>query len=198
MAKKPRKWSNLQGQVPEEPVEVSPRELKVRAKADALRAERVPMKTLAQDYAALVEEEEFEEIAKKKRAIDYDALERVILDELTRVEELSGQDTWRGEGQTFSPKFTPIPTVFDKKSLLSWIHENNLDDLLDIHYSRLKSVVIEALKTDLAATMTPAQRAALKPGEPGSGQPPPGVSVYLRKGINHTMPKVRQLEDPDL
>src|ERR1041385_3404928 len=116
---KKRKWSNLAGQVPDEPKPPTERELKIRTRCDELRGlaldpdgRPVPaksMRDLAADYAALVEEESFEELAAKKRSVEYEALERVILDELNRVQELSGQDMWRGEGQTFSPKFNVVP-----------------------------------------------------------------------------------------
>lgn len=202
MAKrKGRAWSNLPGQVPDEPVPVTERELAIRKRADELRglaldpATNQPlaaktMRELAQEYASLVEEEDFESLAHKQRSVAYEALERVILAELARVEELSGQDTWRGEGQTFSPKFLPIPVITDRAALLRWIKEQGHEEyLLDVKDSRLKEVVLAALNTDAAAAMTPGERAQLRPGEPASGQPPPGVTVFVRRGINRTANK---------
>lgn len=200
MAKKARKWSNLDGQLPEEPKPLSEREVKIRVEVDKLRGmavdndtgELIPAKTmreLAADYAGLVEEESFEDLAQKKRSVKYEALERVIYDELRRVQELSGQDMWRGEGQTFSPKFSPIPVITDMAALEAWIEANGYEYLYTIDGGRLKNLVVEALDTDAAAAMSPAERAALKPGEAASGQPPPGVSVFLRKGVNRTETK---------
>lgn len=200
MAKKARKWSNLEGQLPEEPKPLTDREVAIRAETDKLRGEAVDpdtgqlypaktMKELAEDYASLVEEEDFEDLAHKKRSVNYEALERVMLAELQRVQEFSGQDMWRGEGQTFSPKFVVIPVITDMVALEAWIEEKGYEYLYEIGSGKLKNLVIEALDTDAAAAMTPAERANLKPGEAASGQPPPGVSVFLRKGVNRTASK---------
>ena len=200
MAKKARKWSNLEGQIPEEPVVLSEREQKIRDECDKLRGFAVDpttnepiaaksMKELAQEYASLVEEESFEELAQKTRSVQYEALERVIYGELQRVKDMSGQDMWRGEGQTFSPQFSVIPIISDKAALEQWIEENGYEYLYEIHSGRLKNLVVEALDTDAAAVLTPAERANLKPGQPASGQPPPGVSVFLRKSVHRTETK---------
>lgn len=182
MAKKARKWSNTGLQ--EEPVELSERELKIRA-ATAERDAKT-LKDLAEEYLGLIEEEEFEELAQKARSITYEALDRRIRTELVKVKDLSGHDTWRGEGMTFSPKTLLIPVVKDKKALRDWVKASGREDMMEIGAPKLKSIVVDAMNTDDAADMTPGERAKLKAGEPASGAPPPGVEVYTRPGVNAT------------
>lgn len=190
--KKARKWSNVN--VPNEPVTLTDREVAIRAEADKLRGmgrdekgEQLKPKTmreLAQEYKGLLEEEGFETLAQKTRSIQYEAYERVIRDELTKIEEMTGQDMWRGENMTFSPKNILIPVITDRAALRKWIEDTGQQDILEIPGPKLKSIVTEAMDTDGAATLTAEERHALKPGEPSSGQPPPGVSVFIRKGVN--------------
>lgn len=178
--KKARKWSNLHGHIEEAVVEVTEHELAIRAKADEWRGES--MNDLAAGYQALVEEEEFEELAAKKRSIAYEALERLIGDELKKVEELSGQDMWRGEGQTFSPKTTPIPVVYDKAALMKHIADTGQQSLLSLSGPTLRALVNDALEA--IVLMTPAERAALV--NVALDKPVPGVKLYLLKGVHRT------------
>ena len=195
MAKKPRKWSNQKDKLPAPPAESSQWMDKVFAAKDERKDKT--MAELAEEYKGLVEEEKFEELARKARNIIYEALERRMLEELEKVEQLSGQDVWRGGPGTFSPKFTPRPTVTDQAALDAWIVENKLESLLTLPSGRLSSIVAEAYDPDAAASMTPAQRAALKPGMPGSALPPPGVSVFLARGVNYTKPGNGRVRNPD-
>lgn len=139
------------------------------------------MNELALEYAGRVEEEEFETLASKKRSIEYEALERVILEQLRRVYELSGQDTWRGEGQLFSPQTTIIPVVYDKNKLMQYIKDSKQEHLLTIDGGRLKSLVVEVLES--FQTMTPEERAeqTATPLEPL-----PGVKLFLKNGVHRT------------
>jgi len=195
MAKKARKWTNLPGEVPAEVIEVSEKELAIRAAADERRAgvyedpldgQMLPrraktMNELAQEYRDLCEEEEFEDLASKRRAILFEALERLIGEQLKIVQEMSGQDTWRGEGQLFSPQVTPIPVVHDKAALAKYIEDNKLQSLLTLEYPRLKSLVIDKLE-ELTA-MTPKQRAA----ETSTlSDPLPGVKIFVKQGVHRT------------
>jgi hypothetical protein len=107
---------------------------------------------------------------------------------------------WRGQNQTFSPKFDVSPSVKDKSALMQWVHscvscgrtedECKCDEFinratqLSLAKPTLKSIVSEAYDSDIAELLTPAQRAQLKPGDPGSMMPPPGVSVYMVNGVN--------------
>ena len=198
---KNRKWSNLKGQIPDEPVEVNPRELLVREEADKWRGadgKDHDMSELAREYQSLCEEEEFEDLARKVRSVKYEGLERVIRERLEKVMELSGQDMWRGEGQVFSPKYQPIPTIADRTALVAWLKEKGIyQDLLILDTDAVVKMTKEALDTDMAVTLTPGERAKLQPGDPASGQPPPGVSVFFRKGVNRTEIKRKAKELPD-
>jgi len=178
---KKRQWTNLKGAVPEEVVEVSEKELAIRAATDERRNKS--MKELAAEYQGLVEEEEFADLAAKKRDIEYQALERLIGDELKRVQELSGQDTWRGEGQMFSPKISIIPVVADKETLTKFIKDEGMEALLTLEYPRLKSLVVSTLEK--FATMTPEERAALPSGVT-IATPVPGVKLFIKNGIHRT------------
>lgn len=195
MAKKARKWSNLKGTLPEAPSgETSEWMQKVFAAKDA-RSDKT-MAELAKEYQQLVEADEKAEEARKARNIIYEALERRILEELVKVEEVAGTDMWRGEGQTFSPKNVLRPTVTDRKALKDWIKEQGMEDLLELSHPRLQAIVNEAMDTSISATLTPKEREKLTPGQVGSGAPPPGVSVYIKTGVNRTGPRKKPL-DPD-
>jgi hypothetical protein len=186
---KPRKWSNLKGQLPDDPeqVQMSPWMEKVLTAKDARQSHT--MQQLQDEWVDLEQEEAFASLAEGERNIKYEALERRILEELERVKAVAGTDMWRGESKTFSPQFTPRPVVDDPAKLLQWIKDTKQEALLTLPAPRLKSLVCEALDTEAAAVMTPAQRAELKAGEPASGSPPPGVSVYLQTKVHHTTVK---------
>lgn len=189
---KPRKWSNLKGQVADVPVEMSPWMQEVMAQADA-RGDR-SMEDLAKEYYALEQEATLARQAESKRNILFAAIDRCILKHLERVKEVAGTDLWRGaEGGTFSPKFTPHPVVADPVALMQWLRDTDQLHLLTLPKSRLKSIVCEALDTELASSLTPAQRALIKPGDPSSGAPPPGVNVFLHTGVHHTSPRSTHL-----
>lgn len=205
---KDRAWSNLKGVIPDAPeqVELTPRTIKVIEEADKRRVKLVDeqehpvtMDDLAKEWSGLEEEEEFEELAKTQRNIIYDALTRRILEELEHVKAVAGTDMWRGDGQTFSPKFALNIKVTDPIALRKWVEETGQQHLLTIPRGRLNGIVAEAMKLDTAAALTPAERAALKPGQPGSGQPPPGVEVTLFTTVHHTNPskRTRRSSDPD-
>ncbi len=201
---KVRKWSNLKGQIPDA-VDLSPRGQEVIKEADTRRnketGEPVTMDDLALEWNGLEEEEAFEDMAREKRNIVYDALTKRILEELDRVKTMAGTDLWRGQDQTFSPKYMLNIRVTDPIALRKWVEETGQQHLLTIPVGRLKGIVGEAMNTDSAAAMTPAERATLKAGQPGSGMPPPGVEVSLFTTVHHTSTapgkKTRGSSDPD-
>lgn len=185
MAKKKRQWSNLEGVVPEVAEdELSEREVNIRTAMDQFRETTPAMKELAQEYQALVEEENFADLEARKRSVKFEALERLIRQQLKTVEEVSGQDMWRGEGQTFSPKTTIIPTVRDKEALIAYIKANGMEDTLTLPAPRLKSLVIDMLEA--FETMTPAQRVELSRKGITLENPIPGVELYLKPGVHRT------------
>lgn len=186
---KPRKWSNLQGQLAADPEEttLSPWMEEVLVLKDERKDKT--MDELALEFADLEEEEAFADLATSERNKKFKAIELRVLDELKRVEAVAGTDMWRGQGQTFSPKYTPRPVVTDPAALMQWIRETGQEDQLTLSAPRLKSIVNEVLDTELAALMSPAARAALKPGDAGSGLLPPGVAAFLQTSVHHTSAK---------
>lgn len=184
---KPRKWSNLAGQLPEDPRQshLSPWMQEVLAIKDE-KYNELSMSELKDEWAKLDEAQAAADALTSERNKQYKALELRVIEELKKVHEVAGTDMWRGDGHTFSPKFNPRPVVKDPVALRKWIEENDKEDLLTLSAPRLKSIVCEALDTELAAMMTPAQRAGLKPGDPSSGMPPPGVEVFLQTSVHHT------------
>lgn len=176
---KARKWSNFADTIPPPVAGVSERELKVREATDD-RADK-PMQELALEYQELVEEEEFEDLAKKARSIKYEALERRIRQELKKLDEYAGTDMWRGAGQTFSPQNMIIPVVTDRAALRQYLEDTKQQHLLTLDGSRLKSLVTDVLES--FETMTPAERAACTFTPE---QPLPGVKIYLKPGIHRT------------
>lgn len=195
--KKVRQWSNLKGQLRPDPeqVELSERMKRVLKEKDERAAKS--MNDLALEFASLEEEEAFEALAAHERNIKFEAIERRILEELQKIQDMAGTDMWRGDGHTFSPKYHPRPIVTDPGKLLTWIHDTGQDSLLRLLPPTLQSIVGEALNTDLAATLTPAQRAAMQPGSAGSGTPPPGVDVVLRTTVNHRGPGKKRRQGDD-
>lgn len=192
--KGPRKWSNLKDQLPAAPVNESGEWIeKVFREKDA--RQQLTMEQLSDEWAALVEEEDKAREAESERNIKFAALERRILEELEKVQEVSGQDVWRGKGRTFSPKIEPYPVVTDRAKLKAWIKEEGLDDLLTLPPATLKTLTKEAFDTEIAAMMSPAQRAKLKPGKAGSGQAPPGVTPFLKTTVNARVRASKRAQD---
>lgn len=187
---KVRKWSNLKGQVPDAPVNETTEWMQEVFREKDARKDK-SMDELQEEYAQLSEADEAAEAERAKRNIKYAALDRCILTKLEDVKKVSGQDMWRGNGHTFSPKFSPRPVVEDKAALRAWIKETNQEDQLELPTGRLNAIIAECMNTDLAKILTPAQRAMLRPGDPGSGIPPPGIKLFLQTSVHHTSPKVR-------
>jgi hypothetical protein len=186
MAKKPRKWSNLKGQLPAPPVDDNERLRRI----DEAKAERLTrtMDELAAEWARLDVEHDAAKVAERERNIKYAALEARILEEIDKIKAMAGTDIWRGAPGTFSPRYLPFSTVTDRDALLKWVKDSGLEDRLvtDLPTSTLNDIVKAALDPQVVAYLTPAQRAALRPGQPGSMQPPPGVKVYLKTTVGRT------------
>lgn len=196
MAKKKRAWANLKGTLPDAS-ENQPDEYtqKVLVAKDARQGQTLA--EMAQEWATLEEEEEFEDRTRYERNIKYRALELRILEELETVKAVAGTDIWRGEGQTFSPKHMLNVRITDPRALRDWVEQTGQQDQLTLPIGRLKAIVGEALDTDAAANMTPAQRSTLKAGDPASGAPPPGVAVALHTTVHHTSGTRKRSAAPD-
>lgn len=187
MSKKPRKWSNLKGQVPAAPGEDNNERLQ-RIQSERAKHEGKNMAELAAEWAALDREFTAATLAEKERNIKYDALEPLILAALDQIQALASTDIYRGPTGTFSPRYKPLPTVTDRPRLLQWIRDIGQADRLvtDLPGATLSDIIEAAYNKDVAALLTPAERAALQPGFPGSMQPPPGVNVYLKTAVGRT------------
>jgi hypothetical protein len=191
VGKKGRQWSNLRGVVPEQDEkEPTERELKVReaiAEREAHEDEHgnpVPAKSLrelAAEYGDLCEEEEFEDLAAKQRSIKYEAVERIFREKLEAIYEQTGHDTFRGEGQLFSPKTKIFIDVHDKAKLRKHIDDLGMNELLELPSGRLNSLVIEQLEK--FETMTVEERAEC-PYTPM--EPVPGVRLFIKRTVHRT------------
>lgn len=188
MAKKAKKWSNLGEVVPEEDKPLSEREIAVRKLMDELRVVNegettrpVTMKDLAQEYGSLSEEDDFAGKEAKRRSIRFEALERLIMPELRRIEEMSGQDKWRGEGQTFSPRTTIIPQIVDRAAFHKYLKDTSQEELFTVKDSKVRELVEDAIKT--VEEMSPEERAE---STFNLLEPLPGVKLFIKKSVNRT------------
>lgn len=152
----------------------------------AWEPEPMTMQEIADLYRSLEAQDQKAKEQQSIRNIWYAAIERRVMELLEGVKTTSGQDMWRGAGTTFSPKFTPDPVIEDPKALRQWIADNDMEDMLTLPTGRLQEIVKSALDPEIAAILTPAAREQLakSPGAAGSGAPPPGVKVFMRKGVN--------------
>lgn len=200
MGKKSRKWANLKGQLPEKAQDHLSPEFKLVLEEKDKRTGKT-MKELAEEYQSLEEEEAFAELEAAARRRVFDALDLLVLEKLEEVKRVAGADIWRGGDTlgTFSEKLQPRPLIKDKHTLLQWIRDTQQEHLLTLPKPRLTSIVCEALDVEEAVNMTPAERAAMQPGQPASGQPPPGVEVFLQRTVHRTSArrKVARPSDDD-
>lgn len=183
--KKAGKWANQVGTIPEEQKDtVSPWFKKVLEEKDTLQG--LSMAELDAKWAALEAEDEAVEEARKARNIKYEALEMRILEEIERIKTISGQESWRGNGTLITPKRVLRPSVKDKAALRAWVEEHDMEAMLELPSGRLNSLVTDAFDTENASILTPAQRATLSAGMPGSQLAPPGVEVFMKTTVNRT------------
>jgi hypothetical protein len=196
---KKRAWAHMVGKLPappvEETVEISEHMKKVFEAQDERRDKN--MEELVKEYEGLDDAEVLASVESSKRAIKYQALERIIYERLKKVKEASGQDMWRNAEHTFSPRFIPRPVVENPQALLAWVREKNMEALLTLPSGRLNSIIAEAYNEDIVAILSPDQRATLEPGDPGSFAPPPGVKVFLQEGVHHTSKRKKPTAEED-
>lgn len=175
MAKKAKQWTSLG--LPAEPEDKQSERFQEIIR---LKDERAQIK-----LADIVEElndvkDERDLISKRDQQLSRleEALERLILDAL----DTQGADQIKIGGRTFSERVDVIPLVEDRDAMLNWVKQT-CPELLKVDSGNLKTIVKEALDPEVAATMTPAQRAALEAGQPGSNKLPPGVGAYTRRTL---------------
>jgi|SRR5579859_2184816 len=176
---KPRKWSNLEGQLPAPPSQDPPEWVQKILDAKDFRHDYT-LADIEAEFAALDKEEERAKAEASDRNIRYAALESLALDRI----KADGIDLWRGKLFSISPRFALHANVIDKAALVEWVKTTDRAELLSVMPGTVTSLAGQALDLEAAAAMTPAQRAEIKPGEPGSGATPPGIAVFLRPTIN--------------
>ena len=194
--KKQRAWSNQVGKLPQSPEDTLSPWYQEALRMKEERKDKT-MQELKDEYAELEAADEKAATEQSARNLIYKALELRILEEIKKVQAVAGTDTWRGDGHVFSPKHTARPVIEDPAALKKWIEDTNQLDQLTLPTGRLNAIITEAFNTDMSSILTPAQRAMLKPGDPGSGQPPPGVKVFLQTSVHHTAPRAKPSESSD-
>jgi hypothetical protein len=183
---KTRKWSNLEGVLPEDPKsnEAGPFMDKVWKEVDA--REGKPFADISAEWESLNDAGDEAKRIASERNVRYRALEIIMLRRLKQQKEETGHDSWRGRDMLYSPQFELEVLVTDEDAYMKWIKETGQEHMLRMPRSKTEEIVKDALSTELAAMLTADQRASLKPGEPASGACPPGIEVYLRKKIHDT------------
>jgi hypothetical protein len=185
----------MRGQIPEKPIELSAREIAIREAKDKLAS--VELKELQEKWFALDLEEARAASLAKHRSILYAALERRVLEELKKIEDMAGTDQYKGPLGTFSPKYGVEPSVENNETLTEWAKENGFEELLQLPSGKLKEIVTDALDPKAAMSLTVPQRASLPPGSAGSGQAPPGVKLWFHTSVNFTSKKAKTEPEDD-
>ena len=132
-----------------------------------------------EDELALIDSRRSELTALKE------ALDRRVMEELKKT----GADRMTIGGYTVSTTGDVQPKIEDRTKFFEWVEEQGMDDLFTIQHGRVKQLAKEALDPEVAESLTPAARAALEPGYPGSGQLPPGVTARYEPRLSKTRTK---------
>lgn len=174
-SKKPNKWATVN--LPEEPIEVDEW---FQAVLDAMRERATStMRQLSAEYDMRERILDALDKTRKKQTAIIEALNRRILEELER----SGSDVWRDEGHTYSPSSDVSAKVRDRAAFVQWVKDSGQEELLTVMPATVKSLTKNALDPEVAASLSPQERAKLKPGDAGSCAPPPGVEAFARKTL---------------
>jgi hypothetical protein len=142
-----------------------------------------PIDDLAQEYNDLEDELAIIDARRSELTALKEALDRTILQRMDdqRIEKLNLL------GQTFSERIDIQPKVKDRTAFYDWIRETKQEELFKVDHGHIKTMVKDALDPEVVMTLTPAQRAALKVGEPGSGQCPPGLEAAAKRTLGRTV-----------
>jgi hypothetical protein len=175
MAKKAKQWKTVG--LPSEPEDEQSERFQEIIRLKDARA-GLQLAELVEEFNDVQDERDI--ISKRDAQLSRleEALERLILEHIDK----QGAEQIKIGGRTFSERIDVLPNVTDKKALFEWVKET-CPEFLKIGEGHLKTLVKEALDPEVAATMTPAQRAGLKAGEPGSNKLPPGVGAYTRRTL---------------
>ncbi len=183
MAKKAKQWASLG--LPEAPNEQAHTDWfqRVLALMDERTTSTAPM--LAAEYNDLEDELAIIDTRRSELTALREALDRLVL----RFIDANKIDKLSLDGQTFSERIDLQAHVENRETFKAWIHETQQDELLQVNAGHVKTIVKDALDPEVVLSLTPGERAKLKPGSPGSGACPPGVVASTRRTLGRVRTK---------
>lgn len=111
-------------------------------------------------YCAVRDEKDELEERIKKLNVELEALSQLLITDMER----EGTDLFRLQtGESLSIKDEPYVSIANKDVFLGWIKQNNMEDLLTVHYMTMSSMTKDRLVQGL--------------------EPPPGLKVFLKQSI---------------
>lgn len=176
-----RQWANIA--LPNVPdPEPSPWFDEVLKEKDARQG--VPLAELAKQYNEAVQLKALIDEQRSHVTALLEALDRRILEDL----ESQGLESFRAEGQTFSPRHDLYPRVVDRDALHQWLKDTDQEYVLTVNHQNLKTMVKEAFDPANYQGLTLEQRQQIPAGAAGSCAPPPGVEAFAQR----TLGRVKQ------
>lgn len=160
------KWTKLEGQFPDKPVKAESPERQLAITAGLSSWGKV---SLSDTAARLLElKAAKDQIAKAEKDVNL-AIEVIEKSFNYKLKELD-IDSVVMLGYKFTAKPEPYASVTNKAEFLAWAHEH-MKDNLDIHWQTLNATVKAILESETPTDF------------------PPGVDVYLKRGIHPTKQK---------
>jgi hypothetical protein len=177
VGKKAKQWASLGLPAVADDREHSPWFTKMLALKDERAA--LPVDALADEYNEVEDELAIIDARRSELTALQEALDRLILAYMDnqKIEKLSLK------GRTFSERIDIQPKVRDRQAFYAWLKETGQEDIFTVNHGNIKTIVKDALDPEVALSMTPAQRAAMQPGEAGSGQCPPGLEAATQRTL---------------
>lgn len=158
------KWSGLKKtleRVPEDP--------SWQQKIDLVKATLpTTIKELGEVYLAFRAQKEELEAQAKELNITVEAAQQALV---SLLEEQGLPKVTLEDGHTLSINDDVYTKVEDKVAFLQWLDENDLNDLLTVHYQTMNGLVKERFES--------------KPPKPV----PPGLKAFIKSGIRRTKPR---------
>jgi hypothetical protein len=153
----PGKWSGLRGTLPPAPLE---NDYQNRVNVRKTELAHLSQTEKARQYITCRDNKDRlnEEISRLN--LDIEALSQMLIPQM----EQDGVDMFRlDSGESLSIKDEPYSSVDNRPMFLTWIRNQNLEDLLTVNYQTMNSMVKERLTKGLQA--------------------PPGIKVFLKQSI---------------